>query len=101
MLCFRRRTLLRRRSIEAAVSHHGLWLIEPVPGYSRGVELGAIRFCYVVAVNDRCPCRDQPRGRLVTRRGRVARTWLNVSGLTVAPMPSECIVNWGISKQQR
>jgi hypothetical protein len=63
MLCFRRRTLLRRKSIEAAVSHHGLWLIEPVPGYSRGVELGAIRFCYVVAVNGRCPCRDQLRGR--------------------------------------
>jgi hypothetical protein len=35
---------------------------------------------------------------VVTRRGIMARTLLNVSGLTVAPMPSECSVNWSISE---
>ena len=36
---------------------------------------------------------------VVTRRDRMARTWVSTSRLTAAPMTSECIVNWNTREQ--
>ena len=55
------------------------FLIEPVPAGWCGVELGAIRICYVVAVIGRSPCWDEAGSRGVETRWRRAdlseRSW--------------------------